>query len=279
MDLDEYRRASHDIWERMAPGWDERRVWVWEVSRAVGEWMVDRLAPQAGQTVLELAAGAGDTGFAASTRLGDGGRLISTDFSPRMVQAAQRRAAELGLTNADFRVMDAEHMDLDDNSVDGVLCRWGYMLMADPGAAFRETRRVLRNRGRLAFSVWAEPERNPWASIPARVLVERGHIPAPEPGAPGIFSMADPGRVRALVTGAGFADPEIEFVEMAWTFDDFEGYWEFLVRLAGGLAVTINALPPEEQNAVRLEVHERLTAARGAEGFRLAGVTLNAVAS
>ena len=279
MDLDEYRRASHDIWERMAPGWDERRVWVWEVSRAVGEWMVDRLAPQAGQTVLELAAGAGDTGFAASTRLGDGGRLISTDFSPRMVQAAQRRAAELGLTNADFRVMDAEHMDLDDNSVDGVLCRWGYMLMADPGAAFRETRRVLRNRGRLAFSVWAEPERNPWASIPARVLVERGHIPAPEPGAPGIFSMADPGRVRALVTGAGFADPEIEFVEMAWSFDDFEGYWEFLVRLAGGLAVTINALPPEEQNAVRLEVHERLTAARGAEGFSLAGVTLNAVAS
>ena len=167
MDLGEYRRTSRDIWDRMAPGWDQRRDWVWEVSQSVGKWMVDRLAPQPGQTLLELAAGAGDTGFAACTRLGDDGRLISTDFSPRMVQTAQRRAAELGLKNVEFRVMDAERMDLDDDSVDGVLCRWGYMLMADPAAALRETRRVLRDRGRLAFSVWADPKRNPWASIPA----------------------------------------------------------------------------------------------------------------
>jgi ubiquinone/menaquinone biosynthesis C-methylase UbiE len=124
MDLDEYRRSSHDIWERMAPGWEERRDWVWEASRAVGEWMVDRLAPQPGQTLLELAAGAGDTGFAAIARLAGEGRLISTDFSPRMVKAAQRRAAELGLTNIEFRVMDAERMDLAEDSVDGVLCRW-----------------------------------------------------------------------------------------------------------------------------------------------------------
>ena len=52
--------------------------------------------------------------------------------------------------------MDAEKMDLEDDSVDGVICRWGYMLMADPAAALAETRRVLRDGGRLAFSVWAE---------------------------------------------------------------------------------------------------------------------------
>ena len=171
MDLDEYRRTSRDIWERMAPGWEDRRDWVWEASRSVGEWMVDRLCPQRGQTLLELAAGAGDTGFAAVARLGGDGRLISTDFSSRMIQAAQRRAAELGLDNVEFRAMDAERMDLGDDSVDGVLCRWGYMLMADPQTALRETRRVLRDKGRLVFSVWAAPEHNLWASVPARVLV------------------------------------------------------------------------------------------------------------
>jgi SAM-dependent methyltransferase len=279
VDLDEYRRSSRDIWERMAPGWEERRDWVWEASRAVGEWMVDRLAPQPGQTLLELAAGAGDTGFAAIARLAGEGRLISTDFSPRMVKAAQRRAAELGLTNIEFRVMDAERMDLAEDSVDGVLCRWGYMLMADPGAALRETRRVLRDRGRLVFSVWAGPEHNLWASIPGRVLVERGHIPPPMSGAPGIFAMADPGRVRTLVMDAGFADPEIEVVKMAWTFDDFDGYWEFLVRLAGGVAMTINALPLEEQQAIRSDVRARLAAAKTGDGFRLDGVTLNALTS
>ena len=47
--------------------------------------------------------------------------------------------------------MDAEKMDLEDDSVDGVICRWGYMLMADPAAALAETRRVLRDGGRLSL--------------------------------------------------------------------------------------------------------------------------------
>jgi ubiquinone/menaquinone biosynthesis C-methylase UbiE len=62
-------------------------------------------------------------------------------------------------------------MDLPDSCVDGVLCRWGYMVMEDPAAAFSETRRVLRGGGAVAFSVLAGPEENPFASIPARLLV------------------------------------------------------------------------------------------------------------
>ena len=61
-----------------------------------------------------------------------------------MVAVARRRAEELGVQNAEFRVLDAERMDLATDSVGGVLCRWAYMLMIDPPAAFAETRRVLR---------------------------------------------------------------------------------------------------------------------------------------
>ena len=84
--------------------------------------------------VLELAAGVGDTGFEAAAIVGERGRLISTDFSPDMVEAARRRGAALGLRNVHYRVMDAEHIDLDADSVDGVICRFGYMLMPDPAA-------------------------------------------------------------------------------------------------------------------------------------------------
>jgi SAM-dependent methyltransferase len=276
--LDEYRRTSHDVWERMAPGWEERRDWLWDASRAVGEWMVAKLAPAPGSTVLELAAGPGDTGFAAAAQLGGDGRLISTDFSPQMVEVARRRAGELGLENVEFRVMDAERMDLDDDSVDGVLCRWGYMLMADPAAALRETRRVLRDGGRLAFSVWAAPERNPWGFIPGRVMVERGHMPPPEPGMPGIFAMADPDRTRELVTGAGFDEPEIGVVEMGLTFDSFDQYWDFLVRLAGALAMTIATLPGLEREAVRDAVWEALGPLESNGGYRFSGACLNAAA-
>jgi ubiquinone/menaquinone biosynthesis C-methylase UbiE len=60
---DEYRKASHRIWEEMAAGWEGDRRSVWDDSRRVGEWLVDALDPQPGETVLELAAGVGDTGF------------------------------------------------------------------------------------------------------------------------------------------------------------------------------------------------------------------------
>ena len=92
--------------------------------------------------------------------------MISTDFAPEMVDVARRYGEAGGLTNVEHRVMDAENMDIDDDSVDGVVCRYGYMLMADPAAALKETRRVLKDGGPLAFAVWAVPERNPWVAVP-----------------------------------------------------------------------------------------------------------------
>jgi SAM-dependent methyltransferase len=130
-----------------------------------------------------------------------------TDFAPGMLAAARRRAAELGITNADFRELDGERMALESECVDGVVCRWGYMLMSDPAAAFRETARVMRPAGRLAFSVFGAADRNPWASLVGRILVEEKHIPAPISGSPGIFALSDPERIHALLAGAGFAAP------------------------------------------------------------------------
>jgi ubiquinone/menaquinone biosynthesis C-methylase UbiE len=80
----------------------------------------------------------------------------------RTSRRSRRRGAELGVNNVEYRVMDAERIELDADSVDGVLCRFGYMLMADPAAALRKTRRVLRRGGRLTLAVWGAPERNPF---------------------------------------------------------------------------------------------------------------------
>jgi SAM-dependent methyltransferase len=258
MDLAEYRKASQDSWERLAAAWGRERGYIWETTGLVGQNLVERLDPQPGQTVLELAAGTGDTGFTAAARVGDGGTLISTDFAPAMVEQARRVAGELGLENVEFRVLDAESMDLDDNSVDGVVCRWGYMLMADPAAALAETRRVLREGGRLSFSVWAAPDRNPWASVAGMVLVERGHMPPPEPGAPGIFALADPERIRELVTGAGFGEPDIKPVEIAWKYPDADEHWRLTMELAGPLAEAIRGLDEAEREAVQEAVRERI---------------------
>src|SRR5215208_1675234 len=229
------RQQSRADWAAVAPGWYAQREEIWKASRPVSEWMVRKLDPQPGDTLLELAAGLGDTGLMAARLLGETGRVIITDFTPEMVAAARRRAEELSVENAEFRTLDAERMDLETDSVDGVLCRWAYMQMIDPAAAFAETRRVLRPGGRLAFSVWAAPERNPGLSLASRVLVELGHIPPPDPEAPGAFVMADPGRIRELVVGAGFAEPEIEEVSFRRPFADQDDYWRFLTETSSAL--------------------------------------------
>lgn len=275
----DYRQASFDVWQRMATGWDRERGWMWDVSHAVGEWMVQALAPAPGQTVLELACGTGETGFAAAAVLGDEGVLISTDFAPNMVQAARTESQRLGLRNVVHRQLDAERMELEDDSVDGVLCRWGYMLMADPAAALRETRRVLRGGGALALSVWGAPERNPWASRPARVVMEHTGAPAPDPSAPGIFAMADPDRTRSLLSAAGFAVRRMEELELSWRFEDFDSYWRYLTGLAGGIAVAIAALPDHEQRALRERVQAAIQDYRCNGGYELPGVVQNTLAT
>ena len=276
--LEAERQRSRAEWDAVAPGWYAQREELWKVSRPVSEWMIRRLDPQPGDTVLELAAGLGDTGLMAARLVGESGRVIITDFAPEMVAAARRRAEEMGVENAEFRRLDAEQMGLETISVDGVLCRWGYMLMIDPAAAFAETRRVLRPGGRLAFSVWAARERNPTLSLAGTVLVELGHIPPPDPEAPGAFVMADPERIRKLVVEAGFAEPEIEEVPFRWRFADQDAYWRFLTDTAASVSPVLRALSSEAQHLVRERAHEAARPFSSGEGYDFPAVCLNVVA-
>jgi SAM-dependent methyltransferase len=271
------RQRSKATWDAVATGWYAQREEIWESSRPVSEWMIRRLDPQPGDTILELAAGPGDTGLRAARLVGESGRVIVTDFAPEMVGAARRRAEEMGVENAEFRTLDAERMDLETNSVDGVLCRWAYMLMIDPAAAFAETRRVLRPGGRLAFSVWAARERNPALSLVGRILVELGHILPPDPEAPGPFFMADTGRIRELVVGAGFAEPAIEEVSFRREFVNQDAYWHFLIETSASTSPVLRSLLPEAQNTVRERVHEAARPFHSGEGYDFPGVCLNAV--
>lgn len=257
IDLDEYRRLSLETWNRISGSWEEKREWLHEATANVNERLVEALEAKPGDTILDLASGTGDTGFLALETIGREGKLISTDFAASMVDAAERVSSALGL-EVEHRTLDAEQMDLADNSVDRVVCRFGYMLMADPAAALAQTRRVLRDGGRLSFAVWGPPDANLWAFIPGRVLVERGHMPMPEPGAPGIFALGDPARIRELVTGAGFGAPEIEQVTVDWPYTDPAEHWELTLKLAGPLASAIKSLDPDEQESVRAQVAKEI---------------------
>lgn len=250
-DPEALRDAIHDRWERSARGWTARREWMRAFGMPVSEWMIDAVAPEPGQDVLELAAGIGDTGLLAASRLLPGGTLLSSDASEAMLDAARARAQELGVENVKFRRLELEWIDLPTASVDAALCRWGLMFAVDPGAALTETRRVLRPGGRLAIAAWDGPEHNPWATITASALVTLGHVPPPDPSMPGMFALAAPGRLQDLLEGAGFTEVRVDGVDFEARHDSLEAYIEHARDVSRQFGDTFEALSEDDRQALR----------------------------
>jgi len=272
------REQSRESWNEMAQGWEARCQWMSQVAAPVSEWILAAADPQPGQTVLEVAGGPGDLGRRAGARVGDDGRVVSTDFAAEMVAAARRLGAG-GPANVEYRALDAEAMDLEDDFADAVLCRWGYMLMADPAAALIETRRVLRAGGPLAFSVWTRPDRNPWVASPGRVLVERGHLEPPDPDSPGMFTLAEPARIEGLLGAAGFAETTVEEIPFAMRYADADEFWGTQVQMSARLAGAVRDLPEAERAATRAAVEESLAEFRGPDGsYEVPAVSLGVLA-
>ena len=240
----------------MAQGWERARERIEASAAPVREWLVRELAPQPGDTVLELAAGPGETGFEIARLVGAEGRVVSSDRSPAMVDVARRRAEELGLGNVELRVLDSEDLDLPDASVDGVVCRFGYMLMHDPARALRETRRVLRHGGRLVCAAWRAGERNPWVSVAGRMFVARGHVPPPEPGAPGMFTLASDERIGELLAAAGFTRVRIEDIPVLFVAESLAAYIADARETGGLFARVWEAVSELERESMTAELAE-----------------------
>src|SRR5512132_67350 len=120
--MSDWRQESLARWEGVADAWKAKRAAFQRTAMPVSRWMVEAIHPQPGHTVLELAAGLGDTGLLAAELVAPAGEVIITDGAGAMVQAAREHAAEVGAGNVELRQMDAEWIDLPAASVDGVLC-------------------------------------------------------------------------------------------------------------------------------------------------------------
>ena len=266
-------------WEQASRGWGRRADDVRSYGMPVSERMVELLGPQPGPTILELAAGPGDTGFLAAPVLEPGGRLITSDAAAGMLELARERAAAQGIDNVEFKQLQLEWIDLEAASVDGILCRWGVMLVVDPDAALRECRRVLRPGGRISLGVWDLPDANPWATITQGALRDLGHVPPPDPSGPGMFAMAAPGRLAGRLIGAGFFDPAVEPVEITRRYDSVDDFLDETGDCSMLFATAWRGLDGDQRAELVAEVTRRAEPYTDAAGaLTLPGRSLVAVA-
>jgi SAM-dependent methyltransferase len=279
-DVENQRAETLERWEGAAAGWSRRADRVRKSGMPVSLWMIEHLGLQAGQRVLELAAGPGDSGFLAAELIAPSGTLICSDGTEAMLEVARAQADRLGIENVEFKRLELEWLDLPIASVDAVLCRFGLMLSFDPEAAAREMRRVLRPGGKAAVAVWDDPAKNPWMTIAGRALIDVGLSEPPDPQSPGPFALSAPGALADVLAGAGFLDVTLDSVAVAREYPDIDEYIAETLDLSVMFATAYRAASEADQASARAAIGERVAPfARPGGSLNLPGEALVAAAS
>jgi SAM-dependent methyltransferase len=116
----------------------------------VSESLCEAIDLRAGERVLDVASGNGNTALAAARRFGE---VVGLDFVPALLERGRLRAAAEGLP-VDFQEGDADTLPFADASFDVVLSTFGVMFAPDQARAAAELLRVCRPGGRIGLACW-----------------------------------------------------------------------------------------------------------------------------
>ncbi|MBX3125793.1 MAG: class I SAM-dependent methyltransferase [Polyangiaceae bacterium] len=240
--------AQVSYWNALAgQAWRQQRARVDQLLDPLMSLSLDRLAPKAGEAVLDVGCGAGTSTLALARAVAPTGRVMGVDVSRVLLTEARERARSL--PNVELREADAQVTALPAASFDIVYSRFGVMFFDDPEAAFTSLHQCLRPDGRLGFLCWRERDLNEWATVTLRAAQGLVDFPESAPDAPGPFAFARSERVCELLLGAGFDDVTLQALdhEMVQTLEDAIVYYQHI----GPLGALLREASPDVADALR----------------------------
>jgi SAM-dependent methyltransferase len=254
----EIEAAQRATRHRCALSWERWDDVVQQMLEPVGEVLIRSLGIRADQHHLDIAAGTGQPGLTVA-QLAPRGQVVLTASAPAMLTAARRIATVNGVDNIDTYECSADALPFPDRSFDSATCSFGLTTVPDPSRALDEFARVVRPGGRIAVSVWAEPDNNPWATIPAAAIASETSQPAPDQDTQAMFRCATPGDVATLFRAAGLHDVTESGVPVILTTDSPEEYWQLVTEHTAPVVATLGQL---DENARQRIAHDVISQAR-----------------
>lgn len=257
-----YKETTRVQWQDAAHAWHS---WDPVFDRWLGpatELMLDLAGVGEGTRVIDIAAGSGGQSIAAARR---GATVLATDISSNILEEAAQAARAAGISTIATHVVDGESLDVDPGTFDAAISRLGLMYMPDKQGALAQARRVLREGGRYAAIVFAEPDRNGFFSVPIGIIRRRAQLPPPAPGLPGPFSSAG---LRDQLDAAGFREVEVRRVEAPLEVSSAAECARLERESFGALHQMLAGLAEEERQDTWREIESALGEFETAEGFR-----------
>jgi len=244
-------------WTDTSKYWTKHSDTIRQMFSPLTEALIEDAAIVQGQTVLDVAGGAGEPSLTIAATVAPHGSVMCTDAVAKMVEAAQTQALQQGLRNIQFRQCSADSLPFPENSFDAAVSRLGAMFFPDPEAAFREMLRVTKPHGRVGFVVWGKSELNPFSYLVTNV-VDR-YVPAPpeDKDAPGAFRFAESGKLAAILRDAGAAGVR----ERVFKFDiaapiSPAEFWQMRSAISESLRTKLEKLSADERARIAAEVQE-----------------------
>jgi len=267
-DPDKYKQTTRRQWEDYAEGWNAWAPLLEDWLGDATERMLDMAGVVSGGRVVDVAAGAGGQSLAAARRVGPGGSVLATDLSPTILTYAAKAAADAGLGNLSTQELDGEKLtELRAGSFDSAISRVGFIYFPDRHAALTGIHHALREGGRFATVTYSTAATNEFFSIPVKLIRERAELPAPAPGQPGPFSLADPAVLERELIAAGFHDVEVQVVDAPVRLSSAAECVRFERESFGALHQMLAGLDPDEREAVWVDMETELRKFETNEGF------------
>lgn len=245
-----------DGWRETAAYWTKYSDTIARMFAPLTEAMIERAGIREGQSVLDVAGGAGEPSLTIAERVGPNGSVMCTDAIAEMVEAARSEANRRGLKNIQFRQCTADSLPFPEDSFDVVVSRLGVMFFPDSVGTMREMLRVVRPGGSLTFAVWYKSDVNPFCYLVSGVMDQ--HVKAAaDPDAPNAFRFAELGKLAGVMTQAGVTDVRDEVVSF-----DIEApltaleFWTMRSQTSDTLREKLAKLPASEQAQIAAEVEQ-----------------------
>ena len=244
-------------WRTTAPFWTKHSATIRTMFAPLTEALIRDASIAEGQTVLDVAGGAGEPSLTIAERVGPKGSVACTDAVAEMVAAAESEAQRRGLMNVTFRQCVADSLPFGSDTFDAVVCRLGVMFFPDPVAALREMLRVAKPGGSVSLAVWNKDELNPFAHITTDVMSRYIESPPADPDAPNAFRFAEPGKLASIqeLAGAGDVHERVFRFQIEAPISASE-YWELRSETSDTLREKLAKLSAEQVQRVKHEVLE-----------------------